>query len=149
MSARVVVISSDTPLGEVAEVLRTNQISGAPVVGPDGALLGLVSEYDLLAKSGKSAADVMSTSVISVSPDTPVADVRHMLVGRRIRRVPVVAGGEVVGIVSRGDVIALMATEWACQVCGEAVRGDHAPTSCPRCHAASDQFALVEQSPGP
>lgn len=149
MTSPVVMVSADSSVGDVADVLRTNRISGAPVVGPDGALLGLVSEYDLLAKSGGSASEVMTTSVISVGPDTAIADVRQLLVERRIRRVPVVDRGKLVGIVSRGDVIALLATEWVCAVCGEAVRGDHAPTSCPRCHAGSEQFSLVVQSPGP
>lgn len=148
MTSPVISVSTDTTVGEVAEVLRSNRISAVPVIGPNGALAGLVSEFDLLSRSGDTAADVMTTSVISVSPDTAVSDVRHLLVDRRIRRVPIVAGGEMVGIVSRGDVVALLATEWVCQVCGESVRGDHPPEVCPRCHAASDKFVLVEQSPG-
>ena len=86
-------------------------------------MIGLVSEFDLLAKPGGTAADVMTTAVISVSEDTDVEDVRHLLIDRRIRRVPVLRGGRLVGIVSRGDVVALLATEWVCQVCGESVRG--------------------------
>jgi CBS domain-containing protein len=148
MTSPVITVSVESTVGEVAETLRAHRISGVPVVGPNGALSGLVSEYDLLARSGSTAANVMTTSVISVSADTPISDVRHLLVDRRIRRVPVVEGGELVGIVSRGDVIALLATEWVCRVCGESVRGDHAPDTCPRCHATSNQFELVEQSPG-
>lgn len=148
MSSPVISVSVDAAIGEVAEVLRDNRISAVPVVGANGALVGLVSEYDLLARSGDTAADVMTTSVVTVSPDTAVSDVRHLLVDRRIRRVPIVAGGELVGIVSRGDVVALLATEWVCQVCGESTRGDHPPEVCPRCHAPSEKFVLVEQSPG-
>jgi CBS domain-containing protein len=148
MSAPVITVSPDEAIGDIADLLRTKDISGVPVVDSGGALLGLVSEYDLLAKQGPTARDLMTTSVISVSSDTPITDVRHLLVDRRIRRLPVVDHGRLVGIVSRGDVTALLATEWVCQACGEAVRGDHPPDSCPRCHAGSDRFLLVEQSPG-
>jgi hypothetical protein len=58
----------------------------------EGAVVGLVSEYDLLAREGETAAEVMTGSVISVSEDSDVADVRHLLVERRIRRVPVISG---------------------------------------------------------
>ena len=148
MTAPVITVSLEATVGDVAETLRSHHISAVPVVGPNGALAGLVSEYDLLARPGSTAGSVMTKSVISVSADTPVSDVRHLLVDRRIRRVPVVQGGQLIGIVSRGDVVALLATEWVCQVCGESVRGDHPPESCPRCHATSDRFELVEQSPG-
>lgn len=148
MSSPVISVPTDATVGDVAEVLRDNRISAVPVVAANGSLVGLVSEYDLLARSGDTVADVMTTSVVTVSPDTAISDVRHLLVDRRIRRVPIVSGGELVGIVSRGDVVALLATEWVCQVCGESVRGDHPPEVCPRCHAASEKFVLVEQSPG-
>ncbi|MEO7131590.1 MAG: CBS domain-containing protein [Dermatophilaceae bacterium] len=148
MSAPVHTVPPDASVGNIAELLRSKGISGVPVIDAAGALLGLVSEFDLLAKTGSTAADVMTTNVISVSAGTPIADVRHLLVDRHIRRVPVVVHGELVGIVSRGDVVALLATEWVCQVCGEAVRGDHPPEMCPRCHAGSDRFVLEEQSPG-
>ena len=54
--------------------------------------MGLVSEYDLLARTGLTARDVMSSAVVSVTEDTGVDEVRHLLVGRRIRRVPVLTG---------------------------------------------------------
>ncbi len=148
MTSPVITVPADAKVSAVAEVLRDRRISAVPVVGPNGALVGLVSEFDLLAREGETAEEVMTTSVITVSPETPVSDVRHLLVDRRIHRVPIVAGGELVGIVSRGDVVALLATEWVCQVCGESVRGDRAPSDCPRCHATGDRFVLVEQSPG-
>lgn len=155
MTTRVVTVSADTPVPAIARLLRENRISGIPVVGSDGAVIGLVSEYDLLAREGKTAAEVMTSSVISVSEDTDVDDVRHLLVERGIRRVPVMkwageAGGrqQLAGIVSRSDVVALLTTEWACQVCGEAARGSRPPSRCPKCHAGSDRFALQDAPPG-
>ncbi|MDN5796254.1 MAG: CBS domain-containing protein [Intrasporangium sp.] len=148
MSTPVITVSPDDSVGEVAELLHTKGISGAPVVDSAGVLLGLVSEYDLLARSGSTARDVMTKSVISVTTDTLVNDVRHLLIDQRIRRLPVTDQGRLVGIVSRGDIVALLATEWVCQSCGEAVRGDRRPESCPRCHAPGERFVLQEQSPG-
>ena len=130
-------------------MLRENRISAVPVLGASGGVVGLVSEHDLLARTGKVARDVMTSSVISVTEDTNVDDVRHLLVERRIRRVPVLSAGRLAGIVSRGDVVALLTTEWVCEVCGEAARGQHPPARCPKCHAGPDRFAMQDPSPGP
>jgi CBS domain-containing protein len=148
MTTRVVTVAAGTPVPVVASLLRENKISGVPVVDADGAVVGLVSEYDLLARSGEAAGEVMTPSVISVSEDTEVEDVRHLLVERRIRRVPVLSGQRLAGIVSRGDVVALLTTEWVCQVCGEAVRGQHPPPQCPKCQASSERFVMQDPSPG-
>ncbi len=148
MSTPVITVTVDTQTSEVAETLRRHQISAVPVVDGTDAVVGLVSEYDLLAKSGTSAGEVMTTSVVSVTEDTSIEDVRHLLVERRIRRVPVLAGGRLVGIVSRSDVVALMATEWVCEVCGEPTRGERPPEVCPRCLSSGQRFTVQEQPPG-
>lgn len=148
MTAQVVTVAPDAPLSQVAALLRENRVSGMPVVDRSGAVVGLVSEHDLLARGGQVAADVMSTAVLSVSEDTDVDDVRHLLVERRIHRVPVLSGSRLVGVVSRGDVVALMVAEWVCEVCGEQVRGAHPPGSCPRCQAPARRFVLQDPSPG-
>jgi CBS-domain-containing membrane protein len=148
MTTRVVTVTADTPVPVIAGLLRENRISGVPVVDAPGAVVGLVSEYDLLAREGETAGEVMTSSVITVSEDTDVDDVRHLLIERRIRRVPVLSGQKLAGIVSRGDVVALLTTEWACQVCGEAARGQHPPARCPRCYATSERFIMQDPSPG-
>ncbi|MDI3315195.1 MAG: CBS domain-containing protein [Mycobacterium sp.] len=148
MTTPVVTVPAEAPPPVVAAVLREHRISGVPVVDTSGAVVGLLSEYDLLARRGATAAEMMSSTVISVTEDTDVDDVRHLLVERRIHRVPVLAGTRLVGIVSRGDVVALLVPEWVCQVCGEAVRGPHPPQSCPKCGAGAERFALHEPSPG-
>ena len=94
------------------------------------------------------AREIMTAKVITVTEDTDVDDVRHLLVERRIRRVPVLSGSRLAGIVSRGDVIALLTTEWACEVCGETIRGEHPPPRCPKCHAGPDRFAIQDPAPG-
>ncbi len=148
MVSPVVTVPADAPLPDVAATLREHRISGAPVVDGDGAVVGLVSEYDLLKHQGTCAREVMSPSVISVTEDTELEEVRHLLVERRIQRVPVLAGPRLVGIVSRSDVVALMATEWVCQVCGEAVRDWQPPAACPRCQAGGNRFVLQDPFPG-
>jgi CBS domain-containing protein len=149
MTTPVITITEDTPVPQIAALLRQNRISGVPVVDADGAVVGLVSEHDLLARSGTRARDVMTSSVISVTEDTDVDDVRHLLVERRIRRVPVTRGARLAGIVSRGDVVALLTTEWVCGVCGEAAHGMEPPARCPRCHAGPERFTVQDPSPGP
>ena len=110
MSSPVIAIPADTAVAEIADLLRANRISGVPVVDDSGHVLGLVSEFDLLAKEGKTAASLMTTAVISVSAATKIADLRHLLIEKRVRRLPVLEDGRVVGIVSRGDIVSLLAT---------------------------------------
>lgn len=148
MTTPVITVPEDASVAMIAVVLRDNRISAVPVIDPTGAVVGLVSEYDLLARGGEFARDVMTGSVIAVTEDTDVEHVRHLLVERRIRRVPVLAGTRLAGIVSRSDVVALLTTEWVCEVCGEAVRGRHPPLHCPRCQSDADRFVIQDPSPG-
>ena len=60
MTTRVVTVAPDTPVPVIASLLRDNRISGVPVTDADGAVVGLVSEYDLLAREGETAGEVMT-----------------------------------------------------------------------------------------
>ena len=148
MSKPVFHVHGETPIADVAELLSQKKISAVPITDDGGAVVGLVSEYDLIAKQGKVARDIMSPGVISVSEDADVEDVRFLLIERRIKRVPVMAGQELVGIVSRGDIVRLMALHWICAVCGEQTRGDHPPEGCPKCAAPGDRFRQEAVHPG-
>jgi CBS-domain-containing membrane protein len=147
MTTPVIHAAVDMPVGDVAALLSSHHISAVPITDPSGFVVGLVSEHDLLAKTGQTAGDIMVSSVISVTEDTDVEDVRVLLVDRRIRRVPVMAGRQLVGIVSRSDLVGLLALEWTCQVCGEVVRGESPPERCPKCSAP--QASFVQQVPPP
>lgn len=149
MTAPVVTVGPDTPVAEIAALLGRKAISAVPVVDNGGHVIGLVSEYDLLSKSGTIGTEIMTTSVISISADTLISDIRRLLIEQRIRRLPVVQDGRLAGIVSRSDLVGLLATEWACGVCGESFRGEHPPAHCPKCHAEGKRFSLQEQAPGP
>jgi CBS domain-containing protein len=148
MSSPVITVSVGATRAQIAEVLTRQQVGAAPVLDQAGNVVGVVSEHDLLAKPGVDAAALMTTAVISVSVDCPLDDIRHLFVERRIRRIPVLRDGRLVGVVSRRDVVATMATEWVCQVCGEPVHGDQPPAACPKCHAGPERFVLQEQPPG-
>lgn len=148
MTSPVVTVSPETSVAQIAELLTSRRFSGVPVVDSAGAVLGLVSERDLLARTGRTAREVMTTSVISVTVDTDIAQVRRMLVDAPIRRVPVLQAGRLVGIISRHDLVGRM-VEWACGVCGETIRGPQPPFVCPKCGGSSDRFVLQEQPPGP
>jgi CBS domain-containing protein len=148
MTRRVIRAEVDTPVADIARLLTENHISAVPITDKSGAVVGLVSEYDLLAKKGSVAGEIMTADVITVSEEANVDAVQHLLVERRVKRVPVMSGQELVGIVSRSDIVRLIAEEWICEICGEAVRGDHRPDQCPKCAGPQSRFVKLEQSPG-
>lgn len=139
MTADVITVVPDTPVAEVAKLLIERRISAVPVVEEDGAMVGLVSEGDLvhridgdyrtrrpwwlmlfgdpeddpheyLRAHGSRASDIMTREVITVTEYTDLAEVVKTLESNRIKRAPVVRDGKLVGIVSRRDVIQYLAT---------------------------------------
>lgn len=115
----VVTIRPDAMLLAAADAMAQRNI-GALVVSADGRSVdGMVSERDLvreLARLGTGAvkrtvADVMSTDVTTCSPDATVDDLMGTMTNKRIRHVPIVAGGELAGIVSIGDVVKMRLDE--------------------------------------
>lgn len=75
-----------------------------------GRLVGVATEADVLGNSGATVSDIMTRKVLTVTEDMSIDDVGRLLTRQRIRRVPVVRGERVVGIVSREDVIRAMAS---------------------------------------
>jgi CBS-domain-containing membrane protein len=148
MTSPVICTSDDASIADVATLLAKHQISAVPVTDASGAVIGLISEYDLLARRGNVARDIMSPGIISVNEETDVEEVRFLLIERRIRRVPVVAGQKLIGIVSRSDIVRQMAVQWYCNICGEPVRDEHPPEQCPKCAAPAARFAQDEHPPG-
>jgi CBS domain-containing protein len=126
---------ADTSVHEAAQVLFEHRISGAPVVSEDGRIVGIVSEYDLIARPGATVGEVMTRDVVSV-PDTAQLDrVRAILVMQRLKRVPVTSEARLVGLISRADLVRELAYRWQCKRCGNLVRARRAPEGCPRCGA--------------
>ncbi len=111
MTDPVVVARSDMIVTDVIKLLLRWHISGLPVVDSEENLVGIVTEHDLMnfAMSGEAAdtqvSQVMTTKVETYAPDTLVAEVINHFASRRIRRVPVVENGKVIGIISRRDIL--------------------------------------------
>jgi CBS-domain-containing membrane protein len=139
MTIRVISTPPTTPIHEVADLLAGYRISGIPVVGEQGQLLGLVTEADLISKHGATAADIMSSRVVTVRETTPVDEIAQILTSNRFKRVPVVRDEKVVGIVSRADIVRMMASRWACAICG-AIQHGRMPVACPSCGADGSHF---------
>jgi CBS domain-containing protein len=112
MTCNVVTVVPETSAQEVAALLSRQRISGAPVVAADGKILGIVTEADIITKvnrEGLRAADIMCQQIVSVQESTPVHEVAKLLAERRIKRVPVIRNGKLVGIVSRADIVEAIA----------------------------------------
>jgi CBS domain-containing protein len=139
MTADIVTVTAETPVPEIAALLLKHRISAVPVVDAKGGVLGIVSEGDLmhrpeagterkrrpwwltlfgdqedLAKEfvkthGLRAADVMTRAVVTVTDDASLPAIAQILEERRIKRVPVVREGRLVGIVSRADLLRAVA----------------------------------------
>jgi CBS domain-containing protein/ribosomal protein S27AE len=148
MTRTVISVQEDSTIEDAARTMSRQRISGLPVVNAEGALVGLVTEHDLIAKSGRTVADIMSRGVITVTADTDVEQITHLLTNQRIRRVPVLQDGKIVGIVSRSDLIRQIAMRWVCDRCGEIVRGSDTPEQCPRCGAPASAFVHDVVPPG-
>lgn len=105
MTRDVITVSPTATVKNLAMTLIKNQISGAPVAGRNGRIIGVVSEADIVAKKGKDVKTIMSKNIISVTEDTAVEDIAKLMTTHRIKRLPVMRGSEVVGIVSRADIV--------------------------------------------
>ena len=105
MTRDVITVSPTATVKNLAMTLIKNQISGAPVAGRNGKIIGVVSEADIVAKKGKDVKTIMSKNIISVTEDTPVEEIAKLMTTHRIKRLPVMRGSEVVGIVSRADIV--------------------------------------------
>jgi CBS-domain-containing membrane protein len=148
MTTDVVVVEETCPIEEAARLLARHHISGLPVLNPKGAIVGMVTEHDIISKRGSLVSDIMSGGVISVTADTELEDVVFLLTNKRIRRVPVMDGEKLVGILSRSDLVRQIAMRWVCSTCGQEVRAVAQPEQCPTCHAPTNVFAHEVDLPG-
>ena len=114
MTRKVITIHPEASAQEAAQLLDQFRISGIPVVDARGGLIGIITEADIISKvnryglldqDGLRVSDTMSSDVTNVDEDTPVGDIAMLLSERKIKRVPVVRQGRLVGIVSRGDIV--------------------------------------------
>ena len=112
MSTRMITVGPEEPLKQVATLLVRNRISGMPVVDDEGHVLGIVTESDLQpTREGaplhpvRTAADVMTRPVVTLTEDDSVPQAARMLERHRIKRAPVLRHGVLVGVVTRSDLL--------------------------------------------
>jgi CBS domain-containing protein len=135
----VITVGPDATVQEIANTLLSNRISAVPVVDAQNCLIGIVSEGDLihrvevgterrnpwwldllrdkgaaadefLKSHATKAADVMTKRVIVATPNLTLGDLAALLEKNRIKRVPIVENGKLVGIVSRANLIQALAS---------------------------------------
>jgi CBS domain-containing protein len=111
MNTRVVTIPADATVEKAIATLVENDISGAPVVDRAGCLIGIISEYRLLEAvyspeiKNDQVSGLMSTEVLTVDENALLSDITSLFIAKRIRRVPVVRNGQLMGIISRRDLL--------------------------------------------
>jgi CBS domain-containing protein len=139
MTREVVVVGTEVTVRDVAQLLVHHAISAVPVVDAERRVIGIVSEGDLLRRGelgtqtrhrswlafladpaalaadyvkthGLLAGEVMTPSPVVVAPETPLSEIASLMERNRIKRVPVVEGGKLVGIVSRSNLVQVLAT---------------------------------------
>ena len=111
MRTDIKTIRRSATLIEAAQMLLEHQISGLPVTDDSGLLVGIISEFALLAityepfSCRQTVDDHMSRQVICVTPDTPLKELADTFILHRIRRLPVTENGRLVGMVSRRELL--------------------------------------------
>jgi CBS domain-containing protein len=134
MTRNVASVSKDASIREAAELMLAKNVSAVPVVDEERRVVGIVSEADLMRRAeigterqwsvwrrfaadpersaseylktyGRRVEDVMTSPVVSVSEATALPDLVRVLERHKIKRVPVVRHGKLVGIVSRADLL--------------------------------------------
>ena len=135
MTSDVISVRPDTPYKEMIERLVEGDVSGLPVIDESGTLVGIVTEADLASKEafgghrrralglmadvlaaptwmhkaqGWTAADVMTKDLVVCVPDDDLRSAARRMLERRVKRMPVVEDGRVVGMISRHDLLAVL-----------------------------------------
>lgn len=128
MTSPAITVARDAPVRRAIRILHENDITAAPVVDAAGTLVGVVSEMDLLrgefdpdprasvlpvrptaAPPPRQVADVMTRDVVTVTENTDATMLIELMVSRRIKSLPVLRGDRVVGMVSRRDLLRMLA----------------------------------------
>ena len=148
MTVGVLTVKPTQDVDAAVDIIVDRVITGVPVVDDDGVCIGIVSESDVLSKHGNTVADVMTAGVISVEDDATLEEATEIMLTRRIRRLPVLHDGKLVGILTRADVLRrVRTTHWVCEWCKAAERGVRPPNACPSCGGESWQLTVEERDP--
>ncbi len=137
MTDRVITVTPETRVSELARILATENIGGAPVVDSEGRLLGVVTESDLIDQTkkvhiptvvaildsliflerpdrmekdirkiaGTVVGDIYTPNPVTVSEETPLDEIATIMAKKHVHTLPVMRGGELVGVIGKGDII--------------------------------------------
>ena len=125
MSDQPRTVHADTPLKEAARTMVRAGLGALPVIDADHRVVGMVSERDIIrhllttqvfsgadvrsmmmpGSASRSVRDVMSRQVMCVAPEQPIAEVASLMSNKDVDRVPVVREGQLVGFLTRGDIV--------------------------------------------
>jgi CBS domain-containing protein len=137
MTRQVVTVTPDATVEEAARSMLHHRISGLPVTDTDGAVLGILTEGDLLRRAetgtekqrtrwialivgpgrlaqeyvhahARKVREIMTERVFSVTPDTPLSDIVTLMEAKHVKRLPVIEQGRLVGILSRANLMAAL-----------------------------------------
>ena len=111
MTEDVVTINPESSLEDAIELLLLQQISGLPVTDNEGHLVGIVTEFALMAIvydekiRREPVSNHMTTEVLTINADDPINTIADLCIVHRVRRVPVMQNGRLVGLIARRDVL--------------------------------------------
>ena len=111
MTENVVTIRPESSIQDAIEMLLMQRISGLPVADDEGQLIGIITEYALLAIAydenvrNETVSQHMTIDVYTIEPDAPINKVADLCIMHRVRRIPVVQDGRILGLISRRDVL--------------------------------------------
>ncbi len=111
MNTEVITLREDATIEDAIRTLLQYKISGTPVIDEQHNLVGIISEFQLIEAfytpeiKREKVRDSMSKDVVTVEKETVLSEIANLFVLHRIRRVPVVYEGKVVGIIARRDLL--------------------------------------------
>ncbi|HEX4416184.1 MAG TPA: CBS domain-containing protein [Lacipirellulaceae bacterium] len=121
MTTDLVTVRPDVSIEDAIEMLLNQSISGLPVVDDDGRLVGVITEFALLAVTydkrvkNHTVSQHMTREVITVDVNDPISRIADLCIVHRVRRVPVMQDGRMIGVIARRDVLrALVESPAAC-----------------------------------
>jgi CBS domain-containing protein len=138
MTQHVITIGADAPIVEAVDAMLRHHIGGLPVVDADGGLIGIISEGDFIRRAeigtprkrgrwlsflvgpdrvaadfvhdhGRKVGEIMTPDPLTISEDTPLDELVEIMESNKVKRLPVVRGNRLVGIVTRSDFLPTLA----------------------------------------
>lgn len=114
MACRLITLEPDAEIMQAVNVLLDKDIAGAPVVGADGTMVGVLTEKDCMrvivddayhSEKGTRVSDYMSTNIEVMAPDDTIKEAASRFLENRYHRYPVMENNKLVGQISRRDVM--------------------------------------------